>query len=909
MRVNGWTASLLGLLPLAGALWAQSPSREYIRLGGRVIAIESPVVNAPPAVVSLSPMSGSGNAGDFTGVHSDANGATDIRQTEIQVLPVENGSPATGCVARYNADTGRLELLNDAGILPQSTVLTPGQAGSVSNSRCTLHGPGSAVTPSGDNLTVTYSLAFAAGFGGSRSVELSVTDRAEASASLAQTGTWTIPDTAPPQITSGPTATPGEITAAITWQTDEPADSQVEYGTTTAYGSQTILDPTLVTNHAQTLTGLAAYTTYHYRVKSRDGSGNLTVSGDYTFVTAAPACTIHPTSATAPNGGGSGAVSVTCPAGYPWTATVDGGTAWLTLDPGSGNGPGTVNYTVANAAGAPQRTATASIAGQTFTLTQLGASSVTVTPETVTLGSNQTVQFHASVNGGSNDCTVNWSLVGVGSISVCGLYTAPAVILPGQTVVTVEATDPVGNGSDTASITLLEYAPPGGMAVSPNSGSALSQLFTLTVEDVHGAAAIERVEFLIHTTDTGTADACYLRISESEYPPYNAVELGVNSGSGWADGSPVTLGTPGVILENSQCRLNVGNSSLTLAGNTMTVRLDLYFKPGFIGFKKLYMKADNTAGAGTYWAQVGTWDLTANPAALPPKMELTAPAAGATVSGMVAVSGWALDNDVRVENAITKAEVYIDGELKGNATLNQPSTACNTYPGRSGCPNVGFLYYWNTGEVMNGPHTVRVVVTDYDNPGHTAEVSRTVMVNNLTSLPVVVTPNSIDLRLTYTSMPPLLDRKDFTAYVGGVESNAVDWSVVAVPPLFDSPMNKGVITALGLYTPPNMSYATAGNQVNVKAVRQEYPSDWGQALVTLMGWLNPHAMTMSGGQTARFLSSLGDIHYTLSPGLGTIDTYGNYTAPMSYTPGTVVTITGTNVANPIQKQQALVTLQ
>src|SRR5690606_27997721 len=117
VRVSGWRAVLLGMLWLAGATQGQNPSREYIRLGGRVIAIESPA-NAAPAVVSLTPMSGSGSAGDFTGVHSDGDGAGDIQRTEIQVLPVENGSAANGCVARYNAGAGRLELLNDAGTEP-----------------------------------------------------------------------------------------------------------------------------------------------------------------------------------------------------------------------------------------------------------------------------------------------------------------------------------------------------------------------------------------------------------------------------------------------------------------------------------------------------------------------------------------------------------------------------------------------------------------------------------------------------------------------------------------------------------------------------------------------------------------------------------------------------------------------
>src|SRR6185295_7908674 len=96
------------------------------------------------------------------------------------------------------------------------------------------------------------------------------------------------PDTTPPVISAvGATAitTNG---ATIGWTTNEAADTQVEYGTTTAYGSSTTLNTALVTTHAQTLSGLAPNTPYHYRVKSRDGATNLATSGDFTFTTAAP---------------------------------------------------------------------------------------------------------------------------------------------------------------------------------------------------------------------------------------------------------------------------------------------------------------------------------------------------------------------------------------------------------------------------------------------------------------------------------------------------------------------------------------------------------------------------------------------------------------------------------------------
>ncbi len=75
--------------------------------------------------------------------------------------------------------------------------------------------------------------------------------------------------------------------AAINWTTGETSDSQVEYGTTVAYGSETALNTNLVTFHSQALSGLSALTTYHYRVKSRDAAGNLASSPDQTFITLA----------------------------------------------------------------------------------------------------------------------------------------------------------------------------------------------------------------------------------------------------------------------------------------------------------------------------------------------------------------------------------------------------------------------------------------------------------------------------------------------------------------------------------------------------------------------------------------------------------------------------------------------
>src|SRR6185295_16080962 len=44
----------------------------------------------------------------------------------------------------------------------------------------------------------------------------------------------------------------------------------------------------MVTSHTRTITGLTAGTTYHYRAKSRDASGNIGYSNDQTFTTLPP---------------------------------------------------------------------------------------------------------------------------------------------------------------------------------------------------------------------------------------------------------------------------------------------------------------------------------------------------------------------------------------------------------------------------------------------------------------------------------------------------------------------------------------------------------------------------------------------------------------------------------------------
>jgi hypothetical protein len=89
-----------------------------------------------------------------------------------------------------------------------------------------------------------------------------------------------------PLVTSAITASGiTQTSATITWTTDKAADSQVDYGLAVPYSNSSPLNPSLITTHSVTLSGLSAGKLYHYRGKSKDASGNLTTSADFTFTT------------------------------------------------------------------------------------------------------------------------------------------------------------------------------------------------------------------------------------------------------------------------------------------------------------------------------------------------------------------------------------------------------------------------------------------------------------------------------------------------------------------------------------------------------------------------------------------------------------------------------------------------
>jgi lysophospholipase L1-like esterase/uncharacterized OsmC-like protein len=93
-------------------------------------------------------------------------------------------------------------------------------------------------------------------------------------------------DTTDPVI-SNTSSSSDTTTITLSWDTDEAASTQIEYGTTISYGSSTVEEDTSprVTSHDQTITGLTSCTTYHIRAVSEDAAGNIGYSSDIEVTT------------------------------------------------------------------------------------------------------------------------------------------------------------------------------------------------------------------------------------------------------------------------------------------------------------------------------------------------------------------------------------------------------------------------------------------------------------------------------------------------------------------------------------------------------------------------------------------------------------------------------------------------
>ena len=88
----------------------------------------------------------------------------------------------------------------------------------------------------------------------------------------------------PPVISNVSSSGIGLTGATIAWNTDQTADTQVDYGLTSTYTWSTAPAAGQVSSHSVAITDLNPNTLYHYRVRSANVNGSAS-SADYTFTT------------------------------------------------------------------------------------------------------------------------------------------------------------------------------------------------------------------------------------------------------------------------------------------------------------------------------------------------------------------------------------------------------------------------------------------------------------------------------------------------------------------------------------------------------------------------------------------------------------------------------------------------
>jgi hypothetical protein len=190
-----------------------------------------------------------------------------------------------------------------------------------------------------------------------------------------------------------------------------------------------------------------------------------------------------------------------------------------------------------------------------------------------------------------------------------GLYTAPSSV-PEAITVGVQAAS-TANAAAVAETSFTVSPSSSGQQmvgpVTPNGGTGNKQLFSFQATPVSGSLAWVQMLFGESLSPTS---ACLVYYD----PPSQTIRLSANDSTAsyndWVN-QPVVLGTPSTVIANSQCSVDVGNSSVTGSSSTgLHVNLSVTFLGPWQGsLQYIFMAAEDSAGNQTDWPIVGTWNI------------------------------------------------------------------------------------------------------------------------------------------------------------------------------------------------------------------------------------------------------------------------------------------------------------
>ncbi len=531
-------ALALAVLPGISLRAQQAPSREYIRLGGRVIAIEGPNV-APAGTVAPTTLSfradGSVAAGQPTQITISTQspaGWTATAANWISVSPSSgttsgSGAPYTSVVTvavTPTAGATRTGNINfSVGGLTADVAVT--QTGGVTLSPASANAPSTAwsgtfnvVAPAGIAWSATLAsgspwLSITSGSSGSGNGTVGFSVQANTGAARSgqinvsgvglQTAIFTVTQPASGGGTANLSFSPGSSTVGPLGGTFSTtvvsALSSTQWIVSVDQGASWLS----ATTTSGTGSAPVSYTAANWTGTSiRTGVLRVSENGNPS-VTATFTLTQNPTttgiSAVPAQFGLSshtiGYLTSRITAGAAWTVTAK--PEWVTLVAGYGSGVGNpageeLRFTVSNNNFDQPRvgnvTVVAGSSNVTIVVNQDRPRVVTITPASTTVIINSVTQFTANVDGVPDNAAVNWQ-------AVYGNMAGPAYTAPGAPPVTDTITASHVNvaglsGTATVNVRTATTQPPMPISFTPQNGTGTGGLFSLSVRQDSGFANI-----------------------------------------------------------------------------------------------------------------------------------------------------------------------------------------------------------------------------------------------------------------------------------------------------------------------------------------------------------------------------------------------------------------------------------
>jgi hypothetical protein len=226
-------------------------------------------------------------------------------------------------------------------------------------------------------------------------------------------------------------------------------------------------------------------------------------------------------------------------------------------------------------------------------------------------------------------------------------------------------------------------------------------------------------------------------------PTANTTVAGVFPASGWAistaAGDPVTtvsLKVDGSSFGNATYggTRNDVCTAYPSASGCPGVGWNASLNSALLGNGQHVLEITMTTAAG-HRASVNNSFTVANPATGPGHIGIDNPSAASNAfQGTALFSGYALNDNA----AVLSVSVTVDGVPYGTASTTSRPDVCVTYPGRAGCPNVGWTFGVDTTKLTDGLHTVGITENNADGTFYT--VSSSFKVANYTAgNPLIIT--------------------------------------------------------------------------------------------------------------------------------------------------------------------------